>query len=159
MISQGEADLLISMEKRRAEERNYTFPGRGGKLEIPIISLDGREQFLIDVNRGRIRLTKCTYQERHQGAMILVRLDIDGPPHQNPEVEKVPLEYLRAYNGVELSCPHLHLFVEGYLDKWAIPAPADKFPNTGDLYQTLADFFVYCNVIEPPQVIKGLFND
>ena len=34
-------------------------------MEAEANSIDGREAFLIDVNRrGRIKLTKCTYQER-----------------------------------------------------------------------------------------------
>ena len=159
MLTQAEADFLIDMKKKAAERKSYTFPNQGEHLEIPIVSLDGRERFLIDVHRGSIRLTKCTYQERYRSAIILVRLDLDGPGHQNPEAEQVPLECLEGYNGAEISCPHLHLYVEGYMDKWAIPVPEDKFPNLSDLYQTLFDFFAYCNVIQPPRISKGLYND
>ena len=94
---------------------------------------------------------------RYRGIIILVRLDIDGHPHTNPEVNDVPLLYLVPYNGQTIQCPHLHLYVEGYMDKWAIPAPANEFLNTKDLYQTLEDFFRYCNIIEPPIIQRGLF--
>ena len=110
----------------------------------------------MDVNRGRIRLTKCTYQERHQGIIILVRLDVDGPPHPNPEVNVVPFPYLSEYNGITLPCPHLHIYVEGFMVKWAIPAPEDEFPRTHDLYDTLFGFFRYCNIIEPPIIQKSV---
>jgi len=127
-------------------------------LTIPIVSIDERESFLIDVNRkGRIRLTKCTYQERYRGIIILVRLDIDGQPHTNPEVSSVPLAYLVPYNGRTIQCAHLHLYVEGYMDRWAIPAPSEKCPRTEDICAILDDFFRYCNVIELPLVQRSLF--
>ncbi|PIU61358.1 MAG: hypothetical protein COS84_11405 [Armatimonadetes bacterium CG07_land_8_20_14_0_80_40_9] len=126
-------------------------------LTIPIISVDERESFLIDINRrGRIGLTRCTYQERYQGIIILVRLDIDGQPHTNPEVPSVPIPYLAPYNGQTIQCPHLHLYVEGFMDRWAMPIPSDRFPNIRDLYKTLEDFFRYCNIIEPPIIQRRL---
>jgi len=158
MLTQSEADALISLKKKRTSNDTYSFPSSGAILTIPIISIDGRESFLLDINRkGSIRLTRCTYQERYRGIIILVRLDIDGHPNTNPEVNDVPLLYLVPYNGQTIQCPHLHLYVEGYMDKWAIPAPANEFLNTKDLYQTLEDFFRYCNIIEPPIIQRGLF--
>jgi hypothetical protein len=34
---------------------------------------------------------------------------------------------------------------------------SDIFTRTNDLYETLMDFFRYCNVIEPPIIQRGLF--
>ena len=110
------------------------------------MSEDGRESFLLDVYKGRIRLTKCTYQERYRDMCILVRLDVDGSPHPNPEVASVPMPYLEPYNGQEIQCPHLHIYIEGFNDKWAIPAPIKEFPRTNSLCDTLDDFFCYCNI-------------
>ncbi len=158
MLTQSEADALIAMQKKRSTEEYYDFPSSGESLTIPIVSIDEREAFLIDVNRkGRIRVTKCTYQERCQGRIILVRLDVDGRPHTNPEVTSVPIPYLASYNGQTIQCPHLHLYVEGFMDKWAIPTPSNKFPKTGNLYKTLDDFFRYCNIVKPPIIQRGLF--
>lgn len=156
MLTQSEADTLIAMPKKRLGNQSYYFPLPGEALSIPLRSQDDREEFLIDINRGRIKLTKCTYQERHNGVIILVRLDVDGPPHTNPELSIVPLTYLIPYNGMTIECPHLHLYVEGFIDKWAVPAPDDKFVNTSDLYVTLQDFLHYCNVIDPPVVRKSI---
>lgn len=155
MLTQSEADALIDMEKKRAKEEMYNFPLAGETLTIPIISADERESFLIDINRGSIRLSKCTYQERRQGIIILVRLDIGGPPHCNPEVANIPLPYLKPYNRETIPCPHLHLYVEGFMDKWAIPVP--EFPRTNDICATLDNSFRYCNVTEPPLVQRSLF--
>lgn len=158
MLTQSEADVLIAMPKKKSEDKQYDFPFSGEVLTIPIVSIDERETFLIDVNRkGRIRLTKCTYQERYRGIIILVRLDIDGPSHTNPETTPVPLPYLNQYKEQTIQCPHLHLYVEGFMDRWAIPAPSNTFNRTNDLYETLMDFFNYCHVIKPPIIQRGLF--
>ncbi len=155
MLTQSAANALFDIPKIKKSNDSYGFPLPGEKLTIPIISHDGQENFLIDVNRrGRIRLMKCTYQERYQQIIILVRLDLDGPPHTNPEVVNVPLPDLVLYNGKTIDCPHLHLYVEGFMDKWAIPAPNDEFPDTTNLYTTLQDFFRYCNVVEPPKTYR-----
>lgn len=77
--------------------------------------------------------------------MVLYRLDIDGAPHRNPDGEEIP-------------CPHLHVYREGYGDKWAVPAPADKFPNTSDLFAALGSFMTHCNITDWPNVQKGLFS-
>lgn len=153
ILTQEDANLLINMPKVRKSEEKYSFPSPGKILNIPIISQNGPEIFLIDVNRGKIRITKCTYQERFLEEIILIRLDIDGPPHGNPDVENAPIQY-EPFKGKIIECPHLHLYVEGYMDKWAIPVPNDKFSDTTDIYKTLNDFFDYCNIIEKPVIWK-----
>jgi hypothetical protein len=157
MLSQIEADALLLMSKKRTTDEQYEFPLAGSVLKIPIVSTDGRHTFDVDINRGRIRLTKCTYQERHHSVIVLARLDVDGPTHTNPFVPAVPIPYLDAYNGATIPCPHLHQYVAGYMDRWAIPAPASSFPRTGNIFMTLDDFFAFCKVTEPPDVVRGLF--
>ena len=98
MLSQNEADTLISMPKKRKSGQTYNFPLPGETLTVPIISEDEREDFLIDLNRGKIRLTKCSYQERYRRMVLLARLDVDGGPHTNPAVISIPLPYLAPYN-------------------------------------------------------------
>ena len=117
MLTQSEADALINLPKKSNSNENYSFPNPGENLTISIISLDEHEKFLIDVNRGSIRLSKCTYQERYQQMIILIRLDVDGPPHSNPKVVNTPLSIFEPFNGKVIECPHLHLYVEGFMDK------------------------------------------
>jgi hypothetical protein len=108
-LTQNEADKLMAMEKRAVDEKEWFFPAPGDRVAIPLTSLDKRESFMLDVTRARIKLTKATFQNRARSAIILIRLDIDGPSHRNPDGEEIP-------------CPHLHIYREGYGDKWAIPA-------------------------------------
>jgi len=144
-ITQAEADALIAMEKHRADEEDWLFPAPGQRLSIPLVSTDKREQFHLDVTRAQIRLTKATFQNRARQAIILIRLDLDGPPHRNPD-------------GVEIPCPHLHIYREGFGDKWAHPAPTDLALNPADLLSTLEAFMSHCRIVTPPNITKGLFS-
>ncbi|MFH1703080.1 MAG: hypothetical protein ABIB41_06580 [Nitrospirota bacterium] len=157
MLTQAEADALFAMPKKPKSSDSLNFPHAGGKLLAEFISLDGREVFLFNINRASIAVSKCTYQKRARQVEILRRLDIDGSPHPNPAVETVPLEFLVPYNGLEIPCPHLHIYVEGFADKWAIPAPTDLMNSNADLYTVMESFLKYCNVQEMPNIERGLF--
>lgn len=143
-ITQAEADALIAMEKIRADEKAWLFATPGQRLAIPLISVDKREHFTLDVSRAQIKLTKATFQTRARQAIVLMRLDLDGPPHRNPD-------------DVEIPCPHLHIYRESYGDKWAEPAPAGRYTNTLDVFATFETFMTHCNITQRPNVQKGLF--
>ena len=144
-IPQAEADNLIAMEKHCVESKNWLFPEPGGRLAIALASPDKRENFILDITRAQIKLTKATYQNRARQAIILLRLDLDGPPHRNPDDQEIP-------------CPHMHIYREGFGDKWAFPAPLDRYPNVQDLFSTFAAFMRHCNITDPPRIEKGLFS-
>ncbi len=144
-LTQAEADALIGMEKHRVDDETHDYPGMGGSICMSLTSTDKREDFLLDVSRGRIDLKKGTYQNRSRQIVVLVRLDFGGQPHRNPD-------------DVEVASPHLHIYREGFGDKWAFPVPADTFSNISDLWQTLEDFMRYCNITKPPLIRKGLFS-
>lgn len=144
-LTQTEADALIAMEKHRVDDERYDFPMGGESLVLPLQSLDRREQFLLDLSRGRIDLMKLKLQNRARQVVVLVRLDFGGSPHRNPDDTEVP-------------CPHLHVYREGYGDKWATPVPAHQFPRTDNMWGTLEDFMRYCNITEPPYIERGLFT-
>ena len=142
-LTQSEADALIAMPKKRVDETVHLYPTGGRGITLQLLSQDGHEAFLLDVTCGRINLLKATYQTRTKHVVVLVRLDLGGPPHRNPDDE-------------EIACPHLHIYREGYGDKWATPVPVIKFPNPVNLWQTLQDFMRYCHIIDPPQIERGL---
>lgn len=64
-ITQSEADGPTTMEKVRVDDGVFTLPVRGC-LVVPLQSPDKREQFLLDVSRGRIDLLKRRHQSRGQ---------------------------------------------------------------------------------------------
>ena len=144
LLTQHEADSLLAMEKYyRGSKKMFVFPDLKNKLIIPLHSHDKKEEFILDLTHGRISLEKNTFQTRARKAIVLARLDLGGSPHRNPD-------------GEELECPHLHLYKEGFGDKYAYPLPK-KLSGISDPFGLLYAFMDYCVIIEKPTINKGVF--
>jgi hypothetical protein len=143
-LSQQEADSLISMEKFSNTDIQYAYPEFGCKLSISLESSDRRESFSFNITRSNITLEKNTFQTRARKTIILVRVDVGGPMHRNPD-------------GIEIQCPHIHIYKEGWMDKWAEPLP-DNFRNPTDRFMVLDDFLDYCNVVVKPIIKRELLS-
>jgi hypothetical protein len=139
MLTQAEADQFIQMAKHfiRPPASISIPPGVDETYELA--ALDDRERFLLDVWRGTLRLTKLKFQNRVRTVVVLVRLDVDGAPHTNPD-------------GQKLSGTHLHLFREGYDDKWAFAVDANAFTLLSDPGTTFQEFCAFCKIESPPSV-------
>ena len=144
-LTQAEADALIAMEKHRVTDDRTDFPMGGDSVVLPLQSADRREQFLLDLSRGRINLQKVKMQTRGRQVIVLVRLDLGGAPHRNPDGEEIPV-------------PHLHVYREGYGDKWAMPVPTDQFRAVSDVWTAFEDFLRFCNITQSPYIDRGLFT-
>lgn len=142
-LSQSEADFLLALAKRRVDRKVQNYPGLGGGLSIPLASLDGKEQFILDLRRSRVNLAKGSYQNRARRVIVLTRLCFGGAAHPNPD-------------GQEVGSPHIHLYRENYGDKWAYPLPVENFPQRGGQWETFQDFLRFCNITEPPDIRRGL---
>ena len=140
-MAQGEADALLKMAKYRCDDLRHQFPISGGSLRVLLRSKESHEHFGLDISRSRIEMRKNTFQKRARKNTVLVRLDLGGSPHRNPD-------------GVEILCPHIHLYREGYGDKWAYELPKE-FSDLTNIRKTLEEFFEYCNIVEEPY-IEGL---
>lgn len=57
-LTQAEADALIAMQKCRTGDDVVYYPAPGGSLTLPLASADKNENFLLDITRGRIKLSK-----------------------------------------------------------------------------------------------------
>ena len=132
MLTQAEADALIAMVKTFADTAAISIPP-GIDETRGLIGADPKERFLLDIWRGTFRLSKFRYQTRGRQVIVLVRLCIDGAPHTNPD-------------GTRLTGSHLHLYREGYDDKWAQPLDVGLFSDTTDIARTFEDFCAYCNI-------------
>lgn len=142
MLTQGEADALMTMRKRFTELRAIAMdPWVDSTHEL--VSDDEQEQFLLDIWRGTFRLSKLRLQERARKVIVLVRLDIDGSPHTNPD-------------GVHLGGTHLHTYREGYEDKWAEPIDRAVFTNPADPEVAFRQFCGFCNIAQAPPVQGSL---
>lgn len=142
MLTQAEADSLIQMGKRFLNPTTIALrPGADETHEL--IGDDDRERFLLDSWRGTIRVSKLKLQNRARKAIVLVRLDIDGAPHTNPD-------------GQRLGGTHLHLYREGFEDRWASPLDPTQFKNPTDLRQAFDDFCQLCGIRDVPPFQGGL---
>jgi len=139
MLTQAEADQFMQMAKRfvRPPAAISIPPGLDDTHELE--ALDDRERFLLDIWRGTLRLTKIKFQNRVRTIVVLVRLDVDGAPHTNPD-------------GQRLSGTHLHLFREGYDDRWAFPVDPAAFTLLSDPGTTFQEFCAFCRIESPPPV-------
>jgi len=144
-LTQIEANALIALPKVKKDGTLWQLPITGGSVSIPLVSFDRREEFLLDLSRGRIDLLKGKCQNRARQNAVLVRLDFGGQPHRNPDDEEIP-------------CPHLHIYREGFGDKWAQAVSPAIFSNLADRWATLQDFIKFCNIVDPPVIEKGLFQ-
>lgn len=142
-LTQEEADFLCAMEKICIESSKFEYPDQGGKISIPLFSLNKKEEFLLDVSRFGIDLSKNTFQNRARKTVILIRLDLAGAPHRNPD-------------GTEIPAPHIHIYREGYGDKFAYRLPSE-FSNCTSVADYLDKFMNYCNISKKPKIDIGLF--
>jgi hypothetical protein len=86
-----------------------------------------------------LRLAKLKFQNRVRTVIVLARLDVDGSPHTNPDGQTIP--------GT-----HLHLFREGYDDKWAYPLNPGVFTLLTDPGTTFQEFCAFCSIESAPSV-------
>ena len=139
MLTQSEADQFIQTVKHFVRPPASISISPGGDDTYELAGSDDRERFLLDIWRGTLRLTKLKFQNRVRTIVVLVRLDVDGAPHTNPD-------------GQRLSGTHLHLFTEGYDDRWAYPVDPGTFTLLSDPGTTFQEFCSYCKVESPPPV-------
>lgn len=142
-MEQQIADYLIKLEKRITDQF-IIFPSANSKLALNVQSVDGSEAFLLDINRsGMIKISRCTFQERYEVNIGLVRLDLDNnKPHRNPDDTVI--------NG-----PHIHIYKEGYGTKWAYPITSlTECPFTlgADFITIFIEFCEYCNIKNIPNI-------
>ncbi len=145
-LTQAEANALFRMKKNRVNDRVSTFPLRGQKERIELISVDKREKFWLDMYRGRKNVLKVNLQNRGRQTVPLVRLDLNGK-HTNP-----------GPDGEVFDTTHLHVYREGLGCRWAVPIPTDRFSNLNDIWTTLQEFMLYCNITRPPCIRRDLFT-
>ena len=125
------------MEKRFIHQDTIYLGNISLKQRHELTSIDEREKFYLDVWRGGLNLGKYTQQNRARKICILVRIDIGGSPHLNPDQSII-------------QCPHIHLYKEGFDDKWAYPLDNYIVVNTNDIVETFIQFSSYCNVKNIP---------
>ena len=148
-LSQEEADNLLGMPKQFVEddplEFTETMPMNYERL---LLSADRREQFILTVERGNRKRIRLKFQTRARKVIVLARLDLNGPDHRNPpESPYRPNE--------RLSCPHIHVFREGFDDRIAFmlsDVHGLAIEDANDGVRCLEDFLNFCRVEKLPKI-------
>jgi hypothetical protein len=148
-LTQAEADALLQMPNEFVEVTPLEFPNSQALCYVrELRSVDRRELFLFDFERGNRNRARLKYQVRGRKVVILARLDLNGPAHRNP-----PNAPHRP--GVRLACPHFHRYIEGFEDKVAFE-PADvpglSMRDLTNGVICLEDFLKYCAVQSVPNI-------
>ncbi len=151
-LLQFEADDLLKMPKRFVTTDVLDMiQNSNGEFERKLISENKREQFYLNYGRyGRDSLI-LKYQTRGREVVILARLDITGTPHRNPPTDDYP-------DGRLIQGPHIHLYKEGFDDKFAFPVNEVqdlKLQDINNGVEILEDFLEFCVVknLPPIQVV------
>ncbi|EFM11104.1 putative prophage protein [Paenibacillus curdlanolyticus YK9] len=143
MLTDLEARRLLNAIKELISTKPIIFPSLQSYITLEATSAQTNDKFQIDVHRKTLNVKKCTYQTRYKKSINLLRIDIEGPPHPNPD-------------GTEVPCPHIHIYREGYDDKWAYPLSDKISTDPFDLVQVLIDFLEYNNINNTPNVISQI---
>lgn len=136
MPDNNEINHLLQMIKRiNTRNKVFRFPCLGTQDDIPVESVNKPTvHFRITINRKSKISGKCTFLEIHGSSGVLLRLDIIGPAHTNPD-------------GITISCPHIHIASGDYDTSWAYPLETAGIATFEDLISQLYEFMRYCNII------------
>jgi hypothetical protein len=148
-LSQSEADGLLRTPKLFKDDIVLEMPQtETGLFEHILVSQNKKEEFILNYGRyGRDSL-KLKYQTRAREVVVLARLDISGRPHRNPPTEVYP-------EGEFIDGPHLHLYREGFDDKFAFSLAQIEGLIINDFnngIEVLESFLRFCAVDNIPHI-------
>lgn len=105
-ITQPEADGLIAMEKKRVDNKEWLFSPPGETIAIPLVSVNKREHFMLDVSRARKHHGSAQHSERTFLMTIAQEIDKLLNDYRAWLKDKTTL---REVNGswVEITTPYL----------------------------------------------------
>ena len=132
MLTQTEADELIALPKTFVSLPSFYLPG-GSDWSHELVGRQGQEKFLLDASRSSMRLSKLKLQSRGRSVVVLVRLDIDGAPHTNPD-------------GTRVGGTHIHIYKPDCEARWAVELDNNKFSCVKDIEKIYLDFCKFCAI-------------
>lgn len=96
-----EFKLLIKLNKVFSKKK-IALPLRGYNMTYDLESKTTKDKFYLDIDRrGSIEL-KVKLQNRYaKNKMPLVRIDIDSPPHINPDGTKLSRNHIHIYKNCD----------------------------------------------------------
>jgi len=129
-LTQSEYYRLFKQDKLIKDTKRIVLPGKQENIRLEAVSTFSKKYtYTLDIGNAHIAL-KYKFQKRRQG-IIFARIEFEGSSHKNPEYisDKVPFgidpgikSLMKTYSDkLFLKKDHIHVYVEGYYDKWAFP--------------------------------------
>lgn len=138
-LTQAEFEYLMKLKKVFNDDTEITLGSHFWSRDI--ISVESKDTFILDFHRGKIEFKKYTYNKRFKTSIVLLRYDSSGR-HSNP-----PGTDGNSFNG-----PHVHIYKEGYFDKWAFPIDKISIVNKDDIGEVTKKLLDFCNIIDCPEI-------
>ena len=143
-LTQEEADTLREIEKILINPHKFRIPLQGKTEEYPVcyqIANMDKDNMSISAFHGNKDIFKVSIRLKYNGNIILTRIDSrDQTRHINPD--KTIIEALQ---------PHIHIYREGYDDKFAYPLPRE-FSDATNVCSLFRDFLSYSHVINLDEI-------
>lgn len=127
MLTTDEFNRLMSLPKT-LKQSQIALPSINSKCRFEVISKTTKDEFWLDIDRSNRYEIKSKTQERAND--VLVRLEINSPPHINPD-------------GTQTSRNHIHIYKEGFGLSWAYNLEDFNF-NTDYYSDLFYNFCEYC---------------
>lgn len=141
-----QAEYIFLMEQDKIFEDPIT-PIQLGPAPLQwvrqINSLTSKEVFLLDFYRGSFELSKYTINKRYRQTVIMLRYDNDGR-HTNPD-------------GVFFEGAHVHLYREGFNDKFAFPISKMNVSSTDTIEEIFKKILHFCNIKQMLTIEVSMF--
>ena len=135
---------LMRLEKSFVKS-DIVLPANNENVAFDVKSISTRDEFFLDIDRrGKIELSKFKLQNRYAKTKLpLVRIDIDSPPHTNPD-------------GTMTSRNHIHIYRETDTPTGNLPWAYDldsfeeyRFEDITNFMQVFSDFCAFCRIAVP----------
>ena len=143
-LTQTEYDFIMSQEKVFEDLVSTIHLGPAPIQWVKQInSTINKEIFLLDFYRGSFELAKYTINKRYRQTIVLLRYD-NGGRHTNPD-------------GVKFEGSHIHLYKEGYNDKFAFPNSEIGLTETDSMEVVFNKIMHFCNIKRIPNIEMSMF--
>ncbi|MBS3087271.1 hypothetical protein J4226_01640 [Candidatus Pacearchaeota archaeon] len=132
-LTASEVEEYMSIEKKFLKGNSLELKSHFRLSEKLVCDKYG-DIFIIDFRQGTIEISLVTSNLRTTDCTILSRLDLGDKEHKNPD-------------GVKVRGPHVHVYREGYGDKFAYPV-SDFFEVEDSMnFPSIIDKYLeYCNI-------------
>ena len=133
-ISQEHFDNLLKQQKEFANKNQQIELGPPPiKWTLDVKSLESKETFLLDFFKRNIVVSRYSINKRYRRSIVLFRYCNDGR-HTNPD-------------GKVFTGRHIHIYREGYDDKFAFPIQEIGIQDDDDLGVVFEKVLRFWNIL------------